>query len=135
MPTEDYTHPTSGRVYREGDPAHRFAVLAAALERQCEEFRRHYQARLSGRDYLDQHLEWPSDPDRIARAMATTITELDKAYTAVTVDRDNWQYGLGQRDDEWERKYGDPASGPEPGTGAPNAAGVDAGSGEAGSDE
>jgi hypothetical protein len=28
----------------------------------------------------------------------------------------------------------DPASGPEPATGAPNAAGVDAGSGEAGSD-
>jgi len=122
---EDYTHPDGGRVYREGDPAHRFALLVLGLARECEQFLRHYERRLSGRDYLAQHREWLSDPDRIARAMATTIAELDKAYTAVTIDRDNWQYGLGRRDDEWERKYG-PAPAPPSGTDG------DAGEGAAG---
>lgn len=102
----DYTHPASGRTYREGDPAHRFAQLAQALAKQCDNFLHHYAGRLEGADYLDQHTEWLSDPDRIVRTMRHTIDALDEAYTAVTVDRDLHTYGLGEQDDEWRRKYG-----------------------------
>lgn len=105
--THDHTHPDSGRVYREEDSAVRFAKLAHALRRQCDEFIRHYDTRLAGRDYLGQHLTWPSDPDRIARSMGHTIEALDKAYTDVTVDRSLWEWGLGEKDAEWQRKYGD----------------------------
>lgn len=105
--TDDYIHPESGRAYREGDPAHRFATLAAALARQCRAFTDHYSRRLEGHDFLAQHAEWPSDPDRIARTMANTIAELDKAYTAVIGDRDAHKWGLVQRNDEWHRKYGE----------------------------
>ena len=102
-----YTHPESGRVYREGDPAHHFAQLTHVLAEECRQFLHHYGRRLEGRDYLTQQLEWPSDPDRIARAMAHTIEALDKAYTAVVVDRTMHEYGLGEQDGEWQRKYGD----------------------------
>lgn len=104
---DEYTHPDSGRIYREGDPAHRFAQLVAALNRQCEEFQQHHEARLAGKDYLQQHATWLSDPDRIARAMRSTLAAIDEAYTAVTVDRDLPSYGLGTQDEEWRRKYGD----------------------------
>lgn len=106
MTDETWTHPESGRAYREDDPAVYFMKLAHGLRRECEEFIRHYDERLDGRDYLQQHLIWRSDPDRIARAMAHTIAALDKAYTAITVDRTLYEYGLGVRDEEWERKYG-----------------------------
>lgn len=102
---EDYVHPDSGRRYREGDPAHHFARLAGFLAEEARQFIEHYERRLKDRDYLAQHLEWPSDPDRIARAMAATIKKLDEAYTAVVVDRDMPNYGLGARDADWERKY------------------------------
>ena len=46
MTTGDYTHPASGRVYREGDPAHHFAQLARGLARECEHFLYHYGSRL-----------------------------------------------------------------------------------------
>jgi hypothetical protein len=104
--TAEYVHPASGRTYREGDPAHHFALLAIALAEQARSYIDHYERRLDGHDYLDQHLTWLSDPDRIARAMAHTIAALDKAYTAVTVDRDMHMYGFGTQDDEWQRKYG-----------------------------
>ncbi len=106
MTDEPYIHPASGRGYREEDPAVYFMKLAHALRRECEAFIHHYDTRLDGHDYLQQHLEWPSDPDRIARSMGHTIAALDKAYTAVTVDRMLHEYGLGVRDEEWERKYG-----------------------------
>jgi hypothetical protein len=106
---EAYTHPASGRTYREEDSAAYFARLAHALRRESEDFIHHYDTRLKGRDYLDQQREWLSDPDRIARAMAHTIAALDKAYTAVTVDRTMHEYGLGKRNEEWERKYGEVA--------------------------
>ena len=106
MATEDYRHPASGRIYREGDPAHRFAQLVHILANECGAFLDHHAHRLADRDYLKQHTEWSSDPERIARAMAHTIAELDKAYTAVVVDRDLPDYGLGSWDDEWQRKYG-----------------------------
>jgi hypothetical protein len=93
-------------VYRDGDPAHHFAELARGLAEECRQFLYHYERRLDGRDYLAQHLEWLSDPDRIARTMGYTIAALDKAYTAVTVDRHLHEYGLGRQDDEWHRKYG-----------------------------
>jgi hypothetical protein len=102
----EYTHPASGRVYEEGDPAHRFAVLAAGLARQCETFLHHYRERMADTDYLDQHTTWPSDPGRIARAMSDTLAAVEQAYTDVIVDRDAHEYGLGTRDDEWTRKYG-----------------------------
>lgn len=104
--SDGYIHPASGREYREGDPAHRFAELGHVLAEECRQFLYHYEQRIDGRDYLDQHLEWQSDPDRIARAMAHTIAELDKAYSAVIIDRTMHVYGLGKRDEEWERKYG-----------------------------
>lgn len=107
MTDESYVHPASGREYREGDPAYRFAELARVLARECEAFTYHYDQRLKDRDYLGQQQEWLSDPDRIARAMAHTIEALDKACTAVTVDRTMHEYGLGKRDEEWERKYGE----------------------------
>jgi hypothetical protein len=102
----DYVHPDGGRTYREGDPAHHFATLARILAEQARQYIDHYERRMAGRDYLGQHLIWPSDPDRIARTMAHTIASLDKAYTAVVVDRDLPSYGLGQWDEEWQRKYG-----------------------------
>ncbi|MGH9250162.1 MAG: hypothetical protein ACRD0W_11665 [Acidimicrobiales bacterium] len=104
--TSDYKHPDSGRIYREGDPAHHFARLVAGLARECDEFLRHYRDRLADRDYLGQHSAWPSDPERIARAMAHTIAAIDRATTDVVVDRDAHRYGLGDQDDEWQRKYG-----------------------------
>ena len=97
----DYVHPDGGRRYREGDPAHRFAQLAQFLANEAREFVDHYDRRLKDRDYLMQHTEWTSDPDRIAHAMAATIAELRKAYTATIVDRE-----LTIMDDEWRRKYG-----------------------------
>lgn len=109
MTDQAYIHPDSGREYREGDPAHRFAQLAGVLARECESFLYHYERRLKDHDYLDQQREWVSDPDRIARAMAHTIKALDEAYTAVTVDRTMHEYGLGKCDEEWERKYGEVA--------------------------
>lgn len=105
--TGDYEHPASGRIYRQGDPAHRFARLAAALRRQCDEFARHYDQRMADRDYLDQQRTWPSDPDRIARFMRETIAALDQAYTDVVYDEQAPEFGLGKRDEEWQRKYGD----------------------------
>lgn len=102
----DYVHPDSGRAYREDDPAVRFGKFAAALRRQCEEFIQHYDERMAGRDYLGQHVTWPSDPDRIARSIGRTVEALDKAYTDVVVDRSLWEWGLGEKDDEWQRKYG-----------------------------
>jgi hypothetical protein len=105
--SEDYTHPESGRVYREGDPAHHFAQLVQVLASECESFLHHFGRRLEGKDYLAQFREWPSDPDRIARAMATTIEALDKAYSRVNADETMHRYGLGKKDDEWQRKYGD----------------------------
>ena len=105
--TEDWKHPETGRVYREEDPAVRFIKLAHALRRQCEYFIHHYDTRMAGRDYLGQYATWPSDPDRIARSMGSMIQSLDKAYTAITVDRSMHEYGLGEQDDEWQRKYGD----------------------------
>ena len=107
MTKHDYTHPGSGRVYREDDPALYFARLAQALAAECEQFICYYETRLKGKDYLGQKREWPSDPDRIARSMGYTIAALDKAYTAVTVDEHLHEYGLGRQDDEWRRKYGD----------------------------
>jgi hypothetical protein len=104
--TSSYIHPDSGREYREGDPAHHFAQLSAALASQCERFLEHYRRRLDGHDYLQQYHEWLSDPGHIAQTMGYTIEALDKAYTAVTVDRTLHEYGLGKRDEEWERKYG-----------------------------
>jgi hypothetical protein len=105
--TNDYKHPDGGRIYREGDPAHHFAELAAALRRECEDFIDHYDRRMAGRDYLGQSFTWPSDPDRIARSMSDTMQALDKAYTRIIVDRSMHEYGLGGKDDEWQRKYGD----------------------------
>jgi hypothetical protein len=104
--TAEYVHPASGRTYREDDPARHFAQLAWVLAEEARRYIYHYERRLHGHDCLDQHLTWLSDPDRIARAMAHTIAALDKAYTAVTVDRDMHTYGLGTQDDEWQRKYG-----------------------------
>jgi len=106
MTPSEYVHPESGRLYREGDPAHHFALLAAGLARECETFLRHYNERLKNADYLAQYHEWPSDPGSIARSMAHTIEALDKAYTAITVDRDLHLFGLGRQDEEWHRKYG-----------------------------
>ncbi len=106
MTEQGYIHPTSGREYHEEDPAVYFMKLAHALRRQCEDFIYHYDGRLKDTDYLQQHGVWPSDPDRIARSMGHTIAALDKAYTAVTVDKTMHEYGLGKRDEEWERKYG-----------------------------
>lgn len=102
----DYIHPDSGRVYREGDPAHYFVQMAAGLRRQCEEFVHYYDTLMAGRDYLQQRTIWQGDPDRIARSMAHTIAALDKAHTAVVVDRDLHEYGPGRQDEEWQRKYG-----------------------------
>jgi hypothetical protein len=102
----DYAHPDGGRIYREGDPAHLFAVLARILAEQARQYIDHHERRMADRDYLGQHATWQSDPDRIARSMAHTIASLDKAYTAVVVDRDLPSYGLGQRDEDWQRKYG-----------------------------
>jgi hypothetical protein len=104
---DDYVHPESGRSYREGDPALRFAKLTHGLARQCEEFLRHYYERLEDRDYLDQYVTWPSDPDRITRAMGATIDAIDSSYTEVSYDRTAWKYGLGKQDEEWHRRYGD----------------------------
>ena len=102
----DYIHPKSGRVYREGDPAHHFAQLAAALRRQCENFVHYYDSQMGSRDYLAQRAIWLGDCDRIARSMADTIAVLDKAHTAIIIDRDLHEYGLGHKDEEWQRKYG-----------------------------
>ena len=115
---EDWTHPDSGRIYREEDPAVRFIKLAHALRRECEDFIYHYDQRMAGRDYLGQHLTWQSDPDRIARSMGHTIKALDEAYTAVTVNRYLHEYGLGKQDDEWQRKYGDLPPRPDTGPAA-----------------
>lgn len=105
--TAAYRHPASGRMYLEDDPAHYFARLLHILREECEQFIYHYDDRLKGEDYLDQYVTWPSDPDRIARAMKHTIESIDKAYTAITVDKTMPDYGLGQRDEEWHRKYGE----------------------------
>lgn len=107
MTAESYIHPESGREYREDDPAHYFAVLASGLAEQCRQFLYHYEQRLKGSDYLAQYTEWLSDPGHLAQTMAHTIDRLDKAYTAVTVDKSLHQYGLAKQDDEWRRKYGD----------------------------
>jgi hypothetical protein len=107
MSDSGYSHPASGRLYREGDPAHHFAQLVQALARQCADFQYHYERRLKDFDYLAQHTEWPSDPERIARTMGRTIEQIDKAYTDVVCDRTMHEYGLGVQDDEWQRKYGD----------------------------
>lgn len=107
MEPETYVHPKSGRAYQEDDPATYFMRLAHALRQQCEAFIDHYDQRLADHDYLAQHTEWTSDPDRIARSMAHTIATLDKQYTAVTVDRDLHRFGLGRKDEEWQRKYGE----------------------------
>lgn len=106
MSDPGYIHPESGREYRESDPAHHFGALTHVLAQQCERFLYHYNRRLKDHDYLEQQQTWPSDPDRIARSMAHTIDSLDKAYTAVVVDRTMHEYGLGKQDAEWERKYG-----------------------------
>jgi hypothetical protein len=106
MTNEDYVHPGSGRTYREGDPAHYFAELVRGLARECEDFLHHYGRRLEEQDYLAQFTEWPSDPGSIARSMGYTIESLDKAYTAVVVDKSLHLYGLGKQDEEWHRKYG-----------------------------
>jgi hypothetical protein len=103
----EFTHPESGRVYKESDPACYFAQLTRVLAEECRRFLYHFEGRLDGKDYLAQHLEWPSDPDRVARAMGATLAALDKAYTAVITDRTMHEYGLGRKDDEWERKYGE----------------------------
>ncbi|MGW1744567.1 hypothetical protein ACWCRD_02895 [Streptomyces sp. NPDC002092] len=106
MSDSGYSHPASGRLYREGDPAHHFAQLVQALARQCADFQYHYERRLKGCDYLAQQAEWPSDPERIARTMGRTIEQIDKAYTDVVCDRTMHEYGLGKQDVEWQRKYG-----------------------------
>ncbi|MFI5973544.1 hypothetical protein [Streptomyces sp. NPDC051452] len=106
MPDNSFTHPASGRTYVEDDPAAHFATLVGVLARQCDAFLYHHQRRLKGLDYLAQHTEWSSDPSNIARTMAHTIEQLDKAFTAVVCDRTLHEYGLGQKDDDWQRKYG-----------------------------
>jgi len=102
----DYTHPKSGRTYREGDPAHHLAQLTQTLANQCERYLSEYRRQLADTDYLDQYHTWPGDPDRVARTMARTIEAIDKAYTDVCSDRTMHEYGLGKQDDEWHRKYG-----------------------------
>lgn len=106
MSADGYEHPASGRTYRQGDPAHRFAQLSSALARQCDEFLHHYRERMEDGDYLAQTKVWLSDPHRIARSMQDTIEALDEAYTSVVVDETSYQYGLGEQDDDWQRKYG-----------------------------
>ena len=106
-----WTHPESGRVYEDDDPVVRFVKLTAGLARQCQEFSRQYEARMADSDYLAQHVTWPSDPGRIARAMSDTLAAIDQAYTDVIVDRDAPDYGLGTQDDEWARKYSDAGGG------------------------
>lgn len=101
-----WRHPQSGRLYREGDPAHDFARLTHALHQMAAQFVDQYERRLAGRDYLVQHQMWDGDPDRIARLMADMIAKLDKAYTRVHANRTLPDYGLGQRDEEWQRRYG-----------------------------
>jgi hypothetical protein len=101
----EYVHPRSGRIYREGDPAHRFAQLVAGVARQCEEFGRYVQPLLEA-DYLDQRAAWMGDCERITRSLARTIEQIEEAHTDVVVDRDYHRYGLGTQDDEWQRKYG-----------------------------
>jgi hypothetical protein len=102
----EYQHPASGRVYRVGDPAHHFARLVQGLARQCESFLYHYERRLEAHDYLQQHIEWTSDPDRIARAMKETIAAIDQAYNHIIMERTMPDFGLGEQDEEWYRKYG-----------------------------
>jgi hypothetical protein len=101
MSAEEYVHPDSGRRYREGDPAHRFAQLAAELNRLSEEFTHHYKQRLAGKDYLAQSVEWRSDPSRIAGSMHRVIEALNETDIAISKD---W-YATAV-DDEWRRKYG-----------------------------
>lgn len=107
MVTGDYKHPKSGRIYREGDPAHDFVLLLNALRLMAGNFIQEYEKRLRNKDYLEQVNRWQGDMDRIARAMTDTIDALNKAYTAVGVDQWKPDYGLGTRDGEWHRKYGE----------------------------
>lgn len=104
----DYRHPASGRIYREGDPAHDFARLARHLRDQCERFIDQYDRRLADRDYLGQYQTWSSDPDRLRRTIQDTCEAIDKAYTRVTVD---WHaplidFGDPEARAEHERRYG-----------------------------
>lgn len=105
MADDLYEHPVSGRLYRQGDPAHRFAQLTNALARQNRELERHLR-RLNEQDYLVQVEAWLGDCDRITRAMQATLDAIDDTRTQVVCDRDAPQYGLGTMDDEWGRKYG-----------------------------
>lgn len=112
MGKSEYVHPASGRTYREGDPAHRFAQMAHALRSECEQFL-HYFDRVDENaetDYLRLLAGWQSDPERIARSMRETLKAIDQAYSDVVADRDAYRYGIGKQDDEWHRKYGDPAA-------------------------
>ena len=115
MTDQIWRHPASGRGYREGDPAHYFVIMARALRQQAEAFVAEYDRRLADRDYLDQHHAWwgNSDADRMVRLLIETTGDVNKAYTAVLRDRDMPDFGLGRRDEEWQRKYG-PVDGTAP---------------------
>lgn len=97
MAAEEYQHPKSGRIYRKGDPAHTYALACHAAWDAARLLGEALDGQ-HGRDYLTQAAAHPYQS--LAR-MRGALEWVEKAYTAVIVDRD-----FSDHDEEWERKYG-----------------------------
>jgi hypothetical protein len=95
---DDYRHPESGRIYREGDPAHTYALACRAVEVAARELALEV-TRHAGSDYLTRAADHPYQG--LVR-MHGTLDWIDKAYTDLLVDRE-----FSTVDEEYQRKYGE----------------------------
>lgn len=98
IPTDDYKHPISGRTYRQGDPAHTYAVALRGARQAAELFLRETAALADG-DYL---AAFDHRPDRSTYRLRDSLDFLLHAEQGIRNDRHRRE----PLDDEWQRKYG-----------------------------
>lgn len=95
---DEYRHPKSGRVYRQGDPAHTYMLALVAARSDAAAFLRATE-RLADGDYLDAHTQ---RDNQVAYRLRDGLDCLFNADTSVGHDRDRRE----APDDDWRRRYG-----------------------------
>jgi hypothetical protein len=97
MTTDDYRHPSSGRIYRQGDPAHTYILALRAARAAAEWFLRDTNLTADG-DYLTA---FEQRPDRSTYRLRDNLDFLLHAEQLVRFEKHRRE----PPDDDWRRKY------------------------------
>jgi hypothetical protein len=93
-----YQHPASGRIYRQGDPAHTYALALRAARRDAEQFLRETEHT----EQMDYLASFDARPERATYRLRDDLDWLIHAEKGVLLER----FRREPPDDEWVRKYG-----------------------------